>query len=108
MTNPLRCDDLRLALPRRVDPLADYRKGHNTRYHSLTDGIGTPLANHITPAKGDERAPVVPLLDAVQVRTGRRGRPRKRLTVIATDKGYDTKALRQQLRKWCPVVRSRP
>jgi len=41
----------------------------------------------------------VPLLDAVKVRTGKRGRPRKRLNVIATDKGYDAQALRQQLRK---------
>jgi hypothetical protein len=39
---------------------------------------------------------VLPLLEAVKVRTGRRGRPRKRLKVIATDKGYDAKALRQQ------------
>lgn len=50
------------------------------------------------PANGDERAQVVPLLDAVKVRTGKRGRPRKRLKVIATDKGYDAKALRQKLR----------
>jgi predicted GNAT family acetyltransferase len=42
---------------------------------------------------------VRPLLDAVKVRTGKRGRPRKRLKVIATEKGYDAKALRQQLRK---------
>ena len=42
---------------------------------------------------------MLPLLDAVKVRTGTRGRPRKRLKVIATDKGYDAKTLRQQLRK---------
>jgi transposase len=42
---------------------------------------------------------VVPLLDAVKIRTGKRGRPSKRLKVIATDKGYDAKALRQILRK---------
>ena len=58
-----------------------------------------PLANRPTPAKGDERAPVLPWLDAVKVRTGKGGRPRKRLKVIATDKGYDTKALRQPLRQ---------
>src|SRR5215211_1201243 len=29
-----------------------------------------------TPAKGDERAQVRPLLDAVKIRTGKRGRPR--------------------------------
>ena len=58
-----------------------------------------PLANRTTPANGDERAQVLPLLDAVKVHTGKRGRPRKRLKVIATEKGYDAQALRQQLRK---------
>ena len=58
-----------------------------------------PLANRTTPASGEERAQVVPLLDAVKIRTGQRGRPRKRLKVIATEKGYDAKALRQTLRQ---------
>jgi len=58
-----------------------------------------PLANRTTPANGDERAQVLPLLDAVKIRTGQRGRPRKRLRVIATDKGYDAQALREKLRK---------
>ena len=57
------------------------------------------MANRTTPANGDERAQVLPLLDTVKVRTGQRGRPRKRLKVLATDKGYDAKALRQQLRQ---------
>jgi transposase len=74
-------------------------KGKGILIHSLTEGRGMPLANRTTPANGDERAQVLPLLDAVKVRTGKRGRPRKRLKVIATDKGYDAKALRQQLRK---------
>ena len=74
-------------------------KGKGILIHSLTDGGGMPLANRTTPANGDERAQVMPLLDAVKVHTGRRGRPRKRLRVIATDKGYDAKALRQALRK---------
>src|SRR5215813_6798532 len=74
-------------------------KGKGILIHSLTEGNGMPLANCTTPANGDERAQVVPLLDAVKVHTGQRGRPRKRLKVIATDKGYDAKALRQILRK---------
>jgi Transposase DDE domain len=73
-------------------------KGKGILIHSLTEGNGMPLANRTTPANGDERAQVVPLLDAVKVRTGKRGPPRKRLKVIATDKGY-AKALRQTLRK---------
>ena len=74
-------------------------KGKGILIHSLTEGGGMPLANRTTPANGDERAHVLPLLEAVKVRTGKRGRPRKRLKVIATDKGYDAKALRQQLPK---------
>src|SRR5262245_16480980 len=74
-------------------------KGKGILIHSLTDGNGMPLANRTTPANGDERAPVVLLLEAVQVRTGNRGRPCKRLKVIATDKCYDAKGLRQTLRK---------
>ena len=74
-------------------------KGKGILIHSLTEGGGMPLANRTTPANGDERAQVLPLLDAVKIRTGKRGRPRKRLRVIATDKGYDAKALREKLRK---------
>jgi hypothetical protein len=57
-----------------------------------------PLSARTTPANGDERAQVIPLLDALHIRTGQRGRPRKRLKVIATDKGYDAKDLRHRLR----------
>jgi IS5 family transposase len=58
-----------------------------------------PLATRTTPAHGDERAQVIPLLDTLHVRTGTRGRPRKRPKVLAADKGYDAKALRRRLRQ---------
>ena len=74
-------------------------KGQGMLIHSLTEGGGMPLANRTTPANGDERAQVLPLLDAVKIHTGKRGRPRKRLRVIATEKGYEAKALREKLRK---------
>jgi transposase len=73
-------------------------KGKGILIHTLTDAAGMPLANHATPANGHERAQVMPLLDAVHLRTDKPGRPRKRPKVVATDKGYDTKALRLQLR----------
>jgi hypothetical protein len=73
-------------------------KGKGILIHSLTEGYGMPLANRTTPANGDERAQVLPLFDAVKVRTGKRGRPRKRLEVRATDKGYAANALRQTRR----------
>ena len=58
-----------------------------------------PLAAGTTPAKGNERAQVMPLLDAVTIKTGKRGRPRTRPKVLAADKGYDANALRQPLRQ---------
>jgi transposase len=74
------------------------RKGQGILSHRLTDAAGMPLANQTTPANGNERAQVMPLLDAVHLRTGRRGCPRKRPKVIATEKGYDAQDLRPQLR----------
>jgi hypothetical protein len=74
-------------------------KGKGILIHSLTDAAGMPLANRTTPANGDERAQVLPLLDTVCLRTGKPGRPRKRPRVLATDRGYDAKALRLQLRR---------
>ena len=58
-----------------------------------------PLSTGTTPANGDERAQVMPLLDTLHLRTGKRGRPRKRLKVLAMDKGYDAKELRHRLRR---------
>jgi IS5 family transposase len=74
-------------------------KGKGILIHSLTEAAGMPLAHCTTPANGSERAQVMPLLDAVRVWTGRRGRPRKRPNVLVTDKGYDAQDLRQQLRR---------
>jgi IS5 family transposase len=75
------------------------RKGKGILIHSLTDATGMPLSTRTTPANGDERAQVMPRLDTLRIRTGQRGRPRKRLKVLAADKGYDAKDLRRRLRK---------
>jgi Transposase DDE domain len=74
------------------------RKGKGILIHSLTDAAGMPWSTRPTPANGDERAQVLPLLEACRVHTGKRGRPRKRLKVLAADKGYDAQALRHRLR----------
>jgi hypothetical protein len=74
-------------------------KGKDILIHSLTDAADMPLANRTTPANRHERAQVIQLRDAIRLRTGKRGRPRKRPQILATDKGYDIQDLRQQLRK---------
>jgi hypothetical protein len=44
------------------------------------------------------RAHVLPLLAAVTINTGKRGRPRKRPKVLAANQGDDSKALLQRVR----------
>jgi transposase len=74
-------------------------KGKGVLIHGLVDGNGRMLSACVTPANGDEKAQVEPLLDDVIVQTGRRGRPPKRIGRLAGDKNYDAKALRATLRR---------
>ncbi|NJN12653.1 MAG: transposase [Richelia sp. RM2_1_2] len=74
-------------------------KGKGVLIHTLTEGNGIPLANSTTPANGSEREQVIPLLDKVKLKTLKPGRPRRRVKVLATDKGYDSKEKRAILRK---------
>ena len=57
-----------------------------------------PLANRTTAANGSEREQVLPLIDRIRIQTGKPGRPRKRFSVLAADKGYDSNEKRSQLR----------
>jgi Transposase DDE domain len=66
--------------------------------HRLPEAAGMPRSAGTTPANGDERAQVIPLLDALHIRTGKQGRPRTRLKVLAADREYDTTDLRRRLR----------
>ena len=81
------------------DGVAYGGKGNGILIHTLTEGSGMPLSNRTTPANGSERDQVIPLLDSVKVKTNKRGRPRKRLKVLAADKGYDSKDKRAALRR---------
>lgn len=74
-------------------------KGKGVTLHSLVEGHGLPLVLQSTPANASEPAQVIPLLDAVHLRTGQRGRSRKRPRRLQADAGYDLAALRQRLRQ---------
>ena len=74
-------------------------KGKVILIHTLTEGNGMPLANCTTAANGSEREQIIPLLDKVRLKTLKRGRPKKRVKVLAADKGYDSKEKRAALRK---------
>ena len=58
-----------------------------------------PIANSTTAANGSEREQILPLLDSVKLKTLKPGRPKKRVRVLAADKGYDSKEKRSALRK---------
>jgi Transposase DDE domain len=81
------------------DEVAYGRKGKGILIHTLTEGGGMPLANSTTAANGSEREQIFPLLDSVKLKTLQPGRPRKRVKVLAADKGYDSKDKRSALRK---------
>ena len=65
-------------------------KGKAVLIHTRTVGHGIPLAYSTTPANASEREQIIPLLDQVKLQTLKRGRPRKSVKVLATDKGYDS------------------
>ncbi len=74
-------------------------KGKGVLIHSLVDGNGMPRARNSTPANASAPAQVLPLLESIHLLpTGRVGRPRERLKVLAGDHGYDSAELRPNLR----------
>jgi transposase len=74
-------------------------KGKGILIHLITDANGMPISACTTPANGNERQQVLPLIDRIKVKTAKVGRPKKRFKVIAADRGYDAKWLRQSLRQ---------
>ena len=66
-----------------------------SKHHLLVDREGIPLAAAVTAANVHDSRMLEPLLDAVvPVRTGRRGRPRRRPERLHADKGYDYRRCR--------------
>jgi transposase len=75
------------------------RKGKGILIHTVAERNGMPMSCMATPANTDERAAVLTLPDDINPKTGKVGRPRKRIKVPAGDKGYDSRELRKNLRK---------
>lgn len=72
-------------------------KGKCVLIYLLVDAEGMPISAVTTAANADERKQVPHLLDGIKVKTGKRGRPAKKLRRIAADKGYDSEELRNFL-----------
>jgi len=73
-------------------------KGKGILSHLLVDVDGMPLSAISGPANGDERKRVEHPLEIIEVKTGKPGRPPKKIKRIAGDKGYDSEELRKILR----------
>ncbi|MFC4640152.1 IS5 family transposase [Deinococcus hohokamensis] len=68
--------------------------------HSIVDGQGMPLAVVLSAANVHDSQMVEPVLDAVPgVRSGRRGRPKRRPLKLHADKGYDYRRCRDACRR---------
>lgn len=66
------------------------RGGLSTKIHILVEGNGLPLSFSVTPGQAGEATQVDKVLGQVNV-GGKRGPRKKRLRVVAGDKGYDGK-----------------
>jgi len=74
-------------------------KGKGTTTHLLVDGNGSPVALRSTPANGDERQQVEPLLNRVQIWLKKAQEQTGKIPIFEADKGYDAEELRCKLLK---------
>ena len=75
------------------------RGGFTTKLHLVTDGRGLPLAVALSAGQAHESVYAARVLDAVHVPRRRPGRPRRRPTALAGDKGYSYPTIRAWLRR---------
>ena len=65
----------------------------------ITDARGLPLAARLTSANTNDITQLQPLVEAIPPVRGKRGRPRRRPERVQGDRGYDSEAHRQWLRR---------
>ncbi|HLE81686.1 MAG TPA: IS5 family transposase [Dehalococcoidia bacterium] len=73
-------------------------KGKGSTIHLLTDGEGIPLAALVRSVLVHEQRVALAVVDQVRV-PQHRGRPKQRPRTLAADRGYDSGALREALRR---------
>lgn len=74
-------------------------KGKGLTIHSLVDGNGMPLSAASTGASACESGQVEALLDTIDVQSGKVGRPKSRPKSLQADKSYDSRKLRNEIRR---------
>jgi transposase len=76
------------------------KRGKGTKWMVVVDGRGIPLGDHLCSASPSEVRLAETTLAAIRVgRRHRAGRPRQKPLRVIADKGYDSDALRQRLRR---------
>ena len=74
------------------------------------DGKGRPLNFLLTPGQSSDQTGFAPLVDGLEVRSGKRGRPRSRPRKIVADAAYLARSNRRLLRSrgiGCVIPRAR-
>ena len=74
------------------------RGGFSTKIHAFCEGAGKPIGVEITGGQEHDSTQAEKLLDGVSIK-GKRGRPRKRFEATAGDKAYDSKRIRDSIKK---------
>ena len=69
-----------------------------SKRHLICDGQGVPLAVQLSGANRNDSQQALPLVDAIPLLQGERGRPRFRPDCVIGDRGYDARAIREGLR----------
>jgi transposase len=75
------------------------RGRRGSKHHLVVDATGIPLAWSLTGANRNDVTQLIPLVDAVPLVRGQKGRPRKRPARVTADRGYDHNTYRRQLRQ---------
>lgn len=92
------------------EQLGRSRGGFSTKLPMCVDGRGRPLRFLLTPRQSHDQKGFAPLINDLQVRSGKRGRPRNRPRKIVADAAYLARFNRQLLRQrgiGCVIPRAR-
>jgi transposase len=75
------------------------RRKPGSKHFAAVDADGTPLATRTTAANRNDAAQLVATVDAVPPVRGKPGRPRRRPEEAYADRGFDSRANREALRR---------
>ncbi|WP_443034195.1 IS5 family transposase [Streptomyces sp. BE147] len=84
---------------RRTGPSPVDRRKTGSKHHLTRDGRGTPLKVITTSANVNDVTRTLALVDGIPPVAGRPGWPRRRPETLLGDKGYDSNAHRDELRR---------